>query len=185
MNTKINIAGVEWKNPVTVASGNFGSGEEFSKYVDLNRLGAVTTKGVANVPWAGNPTPRVAEVYGGMMNAIGLQNPGVDVFCERDIPFLRKYDTKIIVNVCGHAPEEYLAVVERLADEPIDMMEINISCPNVNAGFWLWTGCQECRDADGTDQKAGKQPVIMKLTPNVTDITSCQSSRGRRSRWYR
>ena len=172
MNTKINIAGVEWKNPVTVASGTFGSGEEFSEYVDLNRLGAVTTKGVANVPWAGNATPRVAEVYGGMMNAIGLQNPGVDVFCERDIPFLRKYDTKIIVNVCGHAPEEYLAVVERLADEPIDMMEINISCPNVNAGFLAFG--QDARNVEKLTaqiKKLAKQPVIMKLTPNVTDIT--------------
>ena len=172
MNTKINIAGVEWKNPVTVASGTFGSGEEFSEYVDLNRLGAVTTKGVANVPWAGNPTPRVAEVYGGMMNAIGLQNPGVDVLCERDIPFLRKYDTKIIVNVCGHAPEEYLAVVERLADEPIDMMEINISCPNVNAGFLAFG--QDARNVETLTaqiKKLAKQPVIMKLTPNVTDIT--------------
>ena len=172
MNTKINIAGVEWKNPVTVASGTFGSGEEFSEYVDLNRLGAVTTKGVANVPWAGNPTPRVAEVYGGMMNAIGLQNPGVDVFCERDIPFLRKYDTKIIVNVCGHAPEEYMAVVERLADEPIDMMEINISCPNVNAGFLAFG--QDARNVETLTaqiKKLAKQPVIMKLTPNVTDIT--------------
>ena len=172
MNTKINIAGVEWKNPVTVASGTFGSGEEFSEYVDLNRLGAVTTKGVANVLWAGNPTPRVAEVYGGMMNAIGLQNPGVDVFCERDIPFLRKYDTKIIVNVCGHAPEEYLAVVERLADEPIDMMEINISCPNVNAGFLAFG--QDARNVETLTaqiKKLAKQPVIMKLTPNVTDIT--------------
>lgn len=172
MNTKINIAGVEWKNPVTVASGTFGSGEEFSEYVDLNRLGAVTTKGVANVPWAGNATPRVAEVYGGMMNAIGLQNPGVDVFCERDIPFLRKYDTKIIVNVCGHAPEEYLAVVERLADEPIDMMEINISCPNVNAGFLAFG--QDARNVETLTaqiKKLAKQPVIMKLTPNVTDIT--------------
>ena len=172
MNTKINIAGVEWKNPVTVASGTFGSGEEFSEYVDLNRLGAVTTKGVANVPWAGNPTPRVAEVYGGMMNAIGLQNPGVNVFCERDIPFLRKYDTKIIVNVCGHAPEEYLAVVERLADEPIDMMEINISCPNVNAGFLAFG--QDARNVETLTaqiKKLAKQPVIMKLTPNVTDIT--------------
>ena len=172
MNTKINIAGVEWKNPVTVASGTFGSGEEFSEYVDLNRLGAVTTKGVANVPWAGNPTPRVAEVYGGMMNAIGLQNPGVDVFCERDIPFLRKYDTKIIVNVCGHAPEEYLAVVERLADEPIDMMEINISCPNVNAGFLAFG--QDARNVETLTaqiKKLAKQPVIMKLTPNVTDLT--------------
>ena len=135
MNMNVNIAGVEWKNPVTVASGTFGSGEEFSEFVDLNKLGAITTKGVADVPWAGNPTPRVAEVYGGMMNAIGLQNPGIDLFCERDIPYLQKYDTKIIVNVCGHAPEEYFRVVERLADEPIDMMEINISCPNVNAGF--------------------------------------------------
>ena len=152
--------------------GTFGSGEEFSEYVDLNRLGAVTTKGVANVPWAGNPTPRVAEVYGGMMNAIGLQNPGVDVFCERDIPFLRKYDTKIIVNVCGHAPEEYLAVVERLADEPIDMMEINISCPNVNAGFLAFG--QDARNVETLTaqiKKLAKQPVIMKLTPNVTDIT--------------
>ena len=135
MNMNVNIAGVEWKNPVTVASGTFGSGEEFSEFVDLNKLGAITTKGVADVPWTGNPTPRVAEVYGGMMNAIGLQNPGIDLFCERDIPYLQKYDTKIIVNVCGHAPEEYFRVVERLADEPIDMMEINISCPNVNAGF--------------------------------------------------
>ena len=172
MDMKVNIAGVEWKNPVTVASGTFGSGEEFSDFVDLNRLGAVTTKGVANVPWSGNPTPRVAEVYGGMMNAIGLQNPGVDVFCERDIPFLRKYDTKIIVNVCGHAPEEYLAVVERLADEPIDMMEINISCPNVNAGFLAFG--QDARNVETLTaqiKKLAKQPVIMKLTPNVTDIT--------------
>ena len=158
MDMRVNIAGVEWKNPVTVASGTFGSGEEFSEFVDLNKLGAVTTKGVANVPWPGNPTPRVAEVYGGMMNAIGLQNPGIDLFCKRDIPYLKNYDTKIIVNVCGHAPEEYLEVVERLADEPIDMMEINISCPNVNAGFLAF----------GQD---AKQPIIMKLTPNVTDIT--------------
>src|SRR5699024_482298 len=156
----------------TVASGTFGSGVEFADFVDLNRLGAVTTKGVANIPWEGNPTPRVAEVYGGMMNAIGLQNPGVDVFCERDIPFLRKYDTKIIVNVCGHAPEEYLAVVERLADEPIDMMEINISCPNVNAGFLAFG--QDARNVETLTaqiKKLAKQPVIMKLTPNVTDIT--------------
>ena len=118
MNMSVNIAGVEWKNPVTVASGTFGSGEEFSQYVDLNKLGAVTTKGVANVPWAGNPTPRVAEVYGGMMNAIGLQNPGIDLFCKRDIPFLKQYDTKIIVNVCGKSTEDYCEVVERLADEP-------------------------------------------------------------------
>lgn len=172
MNMKINIAGVEWKNPVTVASGTFGSGEEFSEFVDLNCLGAVTTKGVANVPWPGNPTPRVAEVYGGMMNAIGLQNPGIDLFCKRDIPFLKKYDTKIIVNVCGHAPEEYLAVVERLAEEPIDMMEINISCPNVNAGFLAFgQDAGHVEKLTGQIKKLAKQPVIMKLTPNVTDIT--------------
>ncbi|MCI5868677.1 MAG: dihydroorotate dehydrogenase [Dorea sp.] len=172
MDMRVNIAGVEWKNPVTVASGTFGSGEEFSEFVDLNQLGAVTTKGVANVPWPGNPTPRVAEVYGGMMNAIGLQNPGIDLFCKRDIPFLKQYDTKIIVNVCGHAPEEYLAVVERLSDEPIDMMEINISCPNVNAGFLAFG--QDARNVEELTaqiKKIAKQPIIMKLTPNVTDIT--------------
>lgn len=171
MNTKVNLAGVELKNPVMTASGTFGSGEEYSEFVDLSELGAVVTKGVANVPWSGNPTPRIAETYGGMINAIGLQNPGIDVFCERDIPFLKKYDTKIIVNVCGHAPEEYLAVVERLADEPIDMMEINISCPNVNANF-LAFGQDPRHVEELTKQikKIAKQPVIMKLTPNVTDI---------------
>lgn len=172
MNMSVNIAGVEWKNPVTVASGTFGSGEEFSEFVDLNRLGAVTTKGVANVPWAGNPTPRVAEVYGGMMNAIGLQNPGIDLFCERDIPYLKNFDTKIIVNVCGHAPEEYLAVVERLADEPIDMMEINISCPNVKEGGIAFGQDPKAVEAITKAVKAkAKQPIIMKLSPNVTDIT--------------
>ena len=172
MDMKVNIAGVEWKNPVTVASGTFGSGAEFADYVDINKLGAVTTKGVANVPWSGNPTPRVAEVYGGMMNAIGLQNPGIDLFCERDIPFLKQYDTKIIVNVCGHAPEEYLAVVERLADQPIDMMEINISCPNVNAGFLAFgQDAHNVEKLTAQIKKIAKQPIIMKLTPNVTDIT--------------
>jgi len=172
MNMSVNIAGVEWKNPVTVASGTFGSGAEFSEFVDLNKLGAVTTKGVANVPWSGNATPRVAETYGGMMNAIGLQNPGIDVFCERDIPFLKQYDTKIIVNVCGHAPEEYFAVVERLANEPIDMMEINISCPNVNAGFLAFgQDPKQVEKITAEIKKRAKQPVIMKLTPNVTDIT--------------
>lgn len=172
MNMSVNIAGVEWKNPVTVASGTFGSGAEFSEFVDLNKLGAVTTKGVANVPWSGNATPRVAETYGGMMNAIGLQNPGIDVFCERDIPFLKQYDTKIIVNVCGHAPEEYFAVVERLAKEPIDMMEINISCPNVNAGFLAFgQDPKQVEKLTAEIKKRAKQPVIMKLTPNVTDIT--------------
>ena len=172
MKTSVNLAGVELKNPVMTASGTFGSGAEYSEFVDLNRLGAVTTKGVANVPWPGNPTPRVAEVYGGMMNAIGLQNPGIDLFCKRDIPFLKKYDTKIIVNVCGHAPEEYLAVVERLADEPIDMMEINISCPNVNAGFLAFgQDAKHVEELTAQIKKIAKQPIIMKLTPNVTDIT--------------
>ena len=172
MNMKVNIAGVEWKNPVTVASGTFGSGAEFADYVDLNKLGAVTTKGVAHVPWTGNATPRVAETYGGMMNAIGLQNPGIDLFCERDIPFLQQYDTKIIVNVCGHAPEEYYKVVERLADQPIDMMEINISCPNVNAGFLAFgQDPKQVEKLTAEIKKLAKQPVIMKLTPNVTDIT--------------
>ncbi|MCF2683238.1 dihydroorotate dehydrogenase [Faecalicatena contorta] len=172
MDMRVNIAGVEWKNPVTVASGTFGSGAEYADFVDLNQLGAVTTKGVANVPWKGNSTPRVAEVYGGMMNAIGLQNPGIDLFCERDIPFLKQFDTKIIVNVCGHAPEEYLEVVERLADEPIDMMEINISCPNVNAGFLAFgQDAHHVEKLTGQIKKIAKQPIIMKLTPNVTDIT--------------
>lgn len=170
--TRVTIAGVEWKNPVTVASGTFGSGEEFADFVDLNKLGAVTTKGVANVPWTGNPTPRVAEVYGGMLNAIGLQNPGIELFCKRDIPYLKQYDTKIIVNVCGHAPEEYLAVVERLADEPVDMLEINISCPNVNAGFLAFgQDARHVEELTGQIKKLAKQPIIMKLTPNVTDIT--------------
>ena len=172
MNTQTTIAGVTFKNPVMTASGTFGSGMEYEEFVDLNRLGAVVTKGVANVPWPGNPTPRVAEVYGGMLNAIGLQNPGIDVFMERDIPFLKKYDTKIIVNVCGHAPEEYLAVVERLADEPIDMMEINISCPNVNAGFLAFgQDAKHVEELTAQIKKIAKQPIIMKLTPNVTDIT--------------
>lgn len=172
MDMRVNIAGVEWKNPITVASGTFGSGAEFADFVDLNRLGAITTKGVANVPWAGNPTPRVVETYGGMMNAIGLQNPGVDLFCKRDLPFLQQYDTKVIVNVCGHAPEEYFEVVERLADEPIDMMEINISCPNVNAGFLAFgQDAHHVEKLTSQIKKLAKQPVIMKLTPNVTDIT--------------
>ena len=170
-NTKVTIAGVEFKNPVMTASGTFGSGEEYSEFVDLNRLGAVVTKGVANVPWLGNPTPRVAEIQGGMMNAIGLQNPGVEVFCKRDIPFLKKYDTRVIVNVCGHAPEEYLAVVERLAEEPIDMMEINISCPNVNAGFLAFgQDPKHVEELTREIKKIARQPIIMKLTPNVTDI---------------
>ena len=172
MNMSVNIAGVEWKNPVTVASGTFGSGAEYSEFTDLNKLGAVTTKGVANVPWAGNPTPRVAEVYGGMLNAVGLQNPGIDLFCQRDIPFLKKYDTKIVVNVCGHSTEEYVAVVERLADEPVDMLEINISCPNVKEGGIAFGQDPRAVEAITKEMKKhAKQPVIMKLSPNVTEIT--------------
>ena len=172
MNLSVNIAGVEWKNPVTVASGTFGSGAEYSEFVDLNKLGAVTTKGVANVPWAGNPTPRVAEVYGGMLNAVGLQNPGIELFCKRDIPFLKQYDTKIIVNVCGHTTEEYVEVVERLADEPIDMMEINISCPNVKEGGIAFGQDPKAVETITKEvKKRAKQPVIMKLSPNVADIT--------------
>ncbi|MCI9075208.1 MAG: dihydroorotate dehydrogenase [Dorea sp.] len=171
MNMTVNIAGVEWKNPVTTASGTFGSGVEFSEYTDLNRLGAVTTKGVANVPWPGNPTPRVAEVYGGMMNAIGLQNPGIELFCKRDIPFLKQYDTRIIVNVCGKSEEDYCETVERLSEEPVDMLEINISCPNVKeGGIAFGQDPQAAERITKVVKKYAKQPVIMKLSPNVTDI---------------
>ena len=172
MNLSVDIAGVTMKNPVTTGSGTFGSGEEFSEFVDLSKLGAVTTKGVANVPWPGNPTPRVAEVYGGMLNAIGLQNPGIDVFVERDVPYLKKAGATIIVNVCGKSEKDYVEVVERLSDEPVDLLEINVSCPNVKEGGIAF----------GQDPKAlyeitkavkakAKQPIIMKLSPNVTDIT--------------
>ena len=171
MNTKVTIAGVPFKNPVMTASGTFGSGMEYGEFVDLNRLGAVVTKGVANVPWPGNPTPRVAEVYGGMLNAIGLQNPGVDVLTERDIPFLKQYDTKIIVNICGKTVEDYLEVVERLGDEPVDMLEINVSCPNVKEGAIAFGQKTEALyDITSQIKKKAKQPVIMKLSPNVTDI---------------
>lgn len=172
MNTKVNLAGVELKNPVMTASGTFGSGEEYSEFVDLNELGAVVTKGVANVPWPGNPTPRIAETYGGMLNAIGLQNPGIDVFCKRDIPFLKQFDTKIIVNVCGKSTEDYCEVVERLADEPVDLLEINISCPNVKEGGIAFGQNPKAVEAITKEvKKYAKQPVIMKLSPNVTDIT--------------
>ncbi len=172
INTKVNIAGVELKNPITVASGTFGSGMEYDEFVDLNRLGAVTTKGVANVPWPGNPTPRVAETYGGMMNAIGLQNPGIDVFAKRDIPFLRTKDTKIIVNVCGKSTEDYIEVVERLADEDVDLLEINVSCPNVKeGGIAFGQDPKALYDITKAIKAKAKQPVIMKLSPNVTDIT--------------
>ena len=173
MNTKVNLAGVELKNPVMVASGTFGSGAEYSEFVDLNRLGAVVTKGVASVPWPGNPAPRIAETASGMLNAIGLQNPGIDLFSKRDLPFLENYDTKVIVNVCGHSTEEYLDVVERLADEPrVDMLEINISCPNVKEGGIAFGQDPKAVEAITKAVKAkAKQPIIMKLSPNVTDIT--------------
>ena len=172
IDTRVKIAGVEWKNPVTTASGTFGSGAEFAEFVDLNQIGAVTTKGDANIPWAGNPTPRVAEIYGGMMNAVGLQNPGIDLFCKRDIPFLRQYDTKIIVNVCGKSTEDYCEVVERLANEDVDMLEINISCPNVKEGGIAFGQNPKAAEAITREvKKYAKQPIIMKLSPNVTDIT--------------
>lgn len=173
MNTQVTIAGVTFKNPVMTASGTFGSGMEYSEFVDLNRLGAVVTKGVANVPWPGNPTPRVAEVYGGMLNAIGLQNPGIDVFLERDIPFLKQYDTKIIVNVCGKTVEDYVEVAERLGEEPsVSMLEINVSCPNVKEGAIAFGQKADALFHITKEIKAkAKQPIIMKLSPNVTDIT--------------
>ena len=172
MNTSVNLCGVTLKNPVMTASGTFGSGAEYREFVDLNKLGAVVTKGVANVPWPGNPTPRVAEVYGGMLNAVGLQNPGIELFCKRDIPFLKQYDTKIIVNVCGHSTEEYVEVVERLSDEPVDLLEINISCPNVREGGIAFGQDPKAVEAITREMKNhAKQPVIMKLSPNVTDIT--------------
>lgn len=171
LNTKVNIAGVEFKNPVMTASGTFGSGMEYSEFVDLNCLGAVVTKGVANVPWEGNPTPRVCETYGGMLNAIGLQNPGIDVFIERDIPFLKKFDTRIIVNVCGRSVSDYVEVVEKLGDQPVDMLEINVSCPNVKHGGIAFGQDPNCLYDITKEIKAkAKQPIIMKLSPNVTDI---------------
>lgn len=172
MNMKVDLCGVTLNNPVMTASGTFGSGMEYSELVDLNKLGAVVTKGVANVPWQGNPTPRVAEVYGGMLNAVGLQNPGIDLFIKRDIPFLQKYDSKIIVNVCGHSTEEYIDVVEKLADQPVDLLEINISCPNVKEGGIAFGQDPKAVEAITKEMKKhAKQPVIMKLSPNVTDIT--------------
>lgn len=171
MNLSVNIAGVEWKNPVTVASGTFGQGEEFSELLDLNQLGAVTTKGVANVPWPGNPTPRIAETPSGMMNAIGLQNPGIDVFLQRDLPYLKKYQTRVIVNVCGKSAKDYCEVVERLAEEAVDLLEINISCPNVKeGGIAFGQNPHSAEEITKEVKRYAKQPVIMKLSPNVTDI---------------
>lgn len=172
MNTRVNLAGVLLKNPIMTASGTFGSGQEYREFVDLNKLGAVVTKGVANVPWPGNPTPRVAEVYGGMLNAIGLQNPGIDVFVQRDIPFLTHYDTRIIVNVCGKTTSDYIEVVERLSEQPVDMLEINISCPNVKeGGIAFGQNAASVEEITKEVKKYARQPVIMKLSPNVTDIT--------------
>ena len=172
MNTKVNLAGVELKNPVMEGSGTFGSGAEYREFVDLNKLGAVVTKGVANVPWPGNPTPRIAETASGMLNAIGLQNPGIDVLIRRDIPFLKQFDTKIVVNVCGKTTEDYLEVVERLSDEPVDLLEINIYCPNVKEGGIAFGQNPKAVEAiTKAVKKVAKQPVIMKLSPNVTDIT--------------
>lgn len=171
MNTKVNIAGVILNNPVMVASGTFGSGEEYSEFVDLNRLGAVVTKGVANIPWTGNNTPRIAETSSGMLNAIGLQNPGIDVFINRDIPFLNQFDTKVIVNVCGHSTEDYIEVIERLSDQNVDLLEINISCPNVKEGGKSFSQDAKAVEAITKElKKYAKQPLIMKLSPNVTDI---------------
>lgn len=172
MNLNVDLAGISLKNPVMTASGTFGSGEEFSEFVDLNRLGAVVTKGVALVPWEGNPTPRIAETYGGMLNAVGLQNPGIDLFIKRDIPFLKKFDTKIIVNVCGKTAADYCEVVKRLADQPIDFLEINISCPNVKeGGIAFGQNPKQVEQITKEVKKYAAQPVIMKLSPNVTDIT--------------
>ncbi len=170
-NTAVTIAGVTFKNPVMTASGTFGSGMEYEEFVDLNKLGAIVTKGVANKPWPGNPTPRVAETYGGMLNAIGLQNPGIDVFIKRDLEFLKKYDTKVIVNVCGKTVEDYVEVVERLSEQPVDMLEINVSCPNVKEGAIAF-GQKTDALYHITEEikKKAKQPVIMKLSPNVTSI---------------
>lgn len=172
MNLSVNIAGVTWNNPITTASGTFGSGAEYGEFVDLNQIGAVTTKGVANVPWAGNETPRIAETYGGMLNAVGLQNPGIDVFMQRDIPFLQQYDCKIIVNVCGKTTEDYVDVVEKLASQSVDMLEINVSCPNVKeGGIAFGQDPKALYDITKAVKAVAKQPIIMKLSPNVTDIT--------------
>ena len=172
IDTSVNVAGVVWKNPVTTASGTFGSGREFGEWVDLNRLGAVTVKGVADQPWKGNPAPRIAETYGGMLNSVGLQNPGVDYFIQEDIPFLRQFDTKIVVNLCGHTVEEYCAVAEKISEADVDLLELNISCPNVSAGgITFGTDPKMAEYVVQEVKKYTKKPLLVKLTPNVTDIT--------------
>ncbi|MBR1736886.1 MAG: dihydroorotate dehydrogenase, partial [Firmicutes bacterium] len=173
MNTSVEICGVKMKNPVTTASGTFASGREYGEFIDLNRLGAVTVKGVASVPWNGNTAPRIAEVYGGMLNSVGLQNPGVDYFIENDIPFLRGYDTKIIVNVCGHSEEEYVDVVKKLRGADVDLLELNISCPNVSEGGMAFgTDPKTAENIVREVKKYADKPLIVKLSPNVTDITA-------------
>lgn len=172
MKTSVTMCGIEFKNPVTTASGTFGSGMEYSDFVDLSKLGAVTTKGVANIPWPGNPTPRIAETYGGMINAIGLQNPGIDTFLKRDVPYLREHGAKIIVNVCGKSTEDYVETVDRLSDADVDMLEINISCPNVKEGGIAFGQDPKAVESITNEvKKHSKKPIIMKLSPNVTDIT--------------
>lgn len=172
MKLEVNVAGVTFKNPITTASGTFGSGAEYEEFVDLAALGAVTTKGVANVPWEGNPTPRIAETYGGMLNAVGLQNPGIELFCQRDIPHLKEKNASIIVNVCGRTVEDYVEVVERLSDEPVDLLEINVSCPNVKAGgIAFGQNPDALYEITKAIKAKAKQPIVMKLSPNVTDIT--------------
>jgi dihydroorotate dehydrogenase (NAD+) catalytic subunit len=172
MNMKVNIAGVEWKNPVTVASGTFGSGAEFVDYVDLNKLGAVTTKGVAHVPWSGNATPRVAETYGGMLNSIGLENPGLDVVINEKLPFLKQFDTCVIANICGDSIDEYVKVAYEISRvDNVCALELNISCPNVHGGG-IPFGADENTVYEITKRvkEASIKPVYVKLSPNVTDI---------------
>ncbi len=171
LNLSVEIAGMKMKNPVTTASGTFGSGMEYDQFVDISKLGAVTTKGVANIPWPGNPTPRIAETYGGMLNAIGLQNPGIDVFIERDIPYLKQRNATIIVNVCGKSMEDYVDVVEKLGDQPVDLLEINVSCPNVKeGGIAFGQDPKALYEITKAVKAVAKQPIMMKLSPNVTNI---------------
>jgi len=172
MNLGVEFCGIKFKNPVFTASGTFNSGKEFESVVDLNSIGGIIVKGVSSTPWKGNPSPRIAETYGGMLNSVGLQNPGVDIFIKEDIPFLRQYDTKIIVNLAGRTISEYCEVVEKLGDADIDMLELNISCPNVKEGgvaFGIDPHMAELVTREV--KKVARQPLIVKLSPNVTDIT--------------
>lgn len=171
LNLKTILAGIEMKNPVITASGTFGSGREFADFIDLNILGAVTVKGVSAMPWKGNNSPRIAETNGGMLNSIGLQNNGVDFFLKYDMPYLRNYNTKIIVNICGHTIKDYCTVAEKLASSDIDLLELNISCPNLIAGgMEFGTNPTLVQKIICEVKKHSKQPLIVKLSPNVTDI---------------